>query len=142
MTTYTGLNEALRLVIGAQNDLTEAVALLGSARNWGIFDLLGGGLITSLIKHGKLDDAANYVQAARCKLESARRALNVGADAIDFDLEAIGGFARFFDIASSSFLADLWVQGQIADRREQIEIMLAKVKNLRRALETAASCAR
>lgn len=137
MASYTGLNEALRLVVGAQNDLTEALARLGSARNWGIVDLLGGGLVTSLIKHGKLDDAASCVQAARCKLESARRALNAGQGAIDFELGEIGGFAKFFDVVSDSFLADVWVQGQIADRRREVEIMLAKVKSLRRALESA-----
>lgn len=129
------LNEALELVVQAQNCLEEALDRLESAGGWGLFDLLGGGLITSLIKHGKLSDAEELVRSAQCKLESARRLLNAGE--VDFDLDAgqIGGFAKFFDILGDSFLADLWVQGQIAERREAVEALLAKVKNLRRALE-------
>ena len=31
---------------------------LGSARNWGIFDMLGGGFISDLVKHSKMNDAS------------------------------------------------------------------------------------
>lgn len=129
------LNEALELVVRAQNCLEEALDRLESAGGWGLFDLLGGGLITSLIKHGKLSDAEELVRSAQCKLESARRLLNAGEADFDLDAGQIGGFAKFFDILGDSFLADLWVQGQIAERREAVEALLAKVKNLRRALE-------
>ena len=30
---------------------------LSSARNWGVVDLLGGGLISGLMKHSKLENA-------------------------------------------------------------------------------------
>ena len=52
MTNQTGLDEAIRLVAGAQDDLEEAQEKLSSARNWGLFDIFAGGLITSLVKHG------------------------------------------------------------------------------------------
>ena len=129
------LNEALELVVRAQSCLEEALDKLESAGSWGIFDLLGGGLITSLIKHGKLDDAGQLVRSAQYKLESARRLLQAGEADFGLDAGEIGGCAKFFDILGDSFLADLWVQGQIAERREAVEVLLAKVNNLRRALE-------
>ena len=137
MRNQTGLDEAIRLVAGAQSDLEEAQEKLSSARNWGLFDLFAGGLITSLVKHGKIDDAARCVQSAKYKLESAGRALNAGEGAIDAQLDGIDGFTKFFDVVSDSFLADLWVQGEIADRRRAVEGMLAKVRALRRSLENA-----
>ena len=137
MRNHTGIDEALRLVVGAENDLMDALDRLGSARNWGLFDIFAGGLISSLIKHGKIDDAQRDVQSAKYKLESARRVLNAGEGAIDVDLDGIDGFTKFFDIATDSFLADLWVQGEIADRRRAVEGMLAKVRALRRSLENA-----
>ena len=137
MRNHTGIDEALRLVVGAENDLMDALDRLGSARNWGLFDIFAGGLISSLIKHGKIDDAQRDVQSAKYKLESARRVLNAGEGAIEVDLDGIDGFTKFFDIATDSFLADLWVQGEIADRRRAVEGMLAKVRALRRSLENA-----
>lgn len=137
MRNHTGIDEALRLVVGAENDLMDALDRLGSARNWGLFDIFAGGLISSLIKHGKIDDAQRDVQSAKYKLESARRVLNAGEGAIDVNLDGIDGFTKFFDIATDNFLADLWVQGQIADRRRAVEGMLAKVRALRRSLENA-----
>ena len=137
MRNQTGLDEAIRLVAGAQSDLEEAQEKLSSARNWGLFDLFAGGLITSLVKHGKIDDAAQCVQSAKYKLESAGRALNAGEGAIDAQLDGIDGFTKFFDVVSDSFLADLWVQGEIADRRRAVEGMLARVRALRRSMEIA-----
>ncbi len=137
MRNQTGLDEAIRLVAGAQSDLEEAQEKLSSARNWGLFDIFAGGLITSLVKHGKIDDAARCVQSAKYKLESAGRVLNAGPGAIDAQLDGIDGFTKFFDVVSDSFLADLWVQGEIADRRRAVEGMLAKVRALRRSLENA-----
>ena len=137
MTNQTGLDEAIRLVAGAQDDLEEAQEKLSSARSWGLFDIFAGGLITSLVKHGKIDDATQCVQSAKYKLESAGRVLNAGEGAIDAQLDGIDGFTKFFDVVSDSFLADLWVQGEIADRRRAVEGMLAKVRALRRSLENA-----
>ena len=36
--------------------LRRAEKALGSAKNWGLFDLLGGGLFADLMKHGKIKD--------------------------------------------------------------------------------------
>ena len=77
------------------------------------------------------------MQSAKYKLESTRRALNAGEGAIDVQMDGIDGFTKFFDIVSDNFLADLWVQGEIADRRRAVEGMLAKVRALRRSLENA-----
>ena len=34
---------------------------LGSARNWGIWDMLGGGFFTDMMKHSKISEASSYI---------------------------------------------------------------------------------
>ena len=74
------INDALYIVDQILPLLVEAKAHFKSARNWGFFDILGGGFITDLIKHSKLGNAANImnrinyllmdlpVYVLRCKL--------------------------------------------------------------------------
>ena len=38
---------------GRPRAFTQASDKLGSARNWGIFDMLGGGFISDFVKHPK-----------------------------------------------------------------------------------------
>ena len=55
-------NKALQSLYAAQNDLN-------SAKNWGIVDLLGGGMITSLIKHSKMNNAQSHMEQAKYDLQ-------------------------------------------------------------------------
>ena len=49
--------------------LNAALKELESAKNWGIFDLLGGGMFTSIIKRGHLNDVETESTLAREKAE-------------------------------------------------------------------------
>ena len=48
------VNQAINLTDQLISELDQAERQLASARNWGFLDVLGGGLITDLIKHSKL----------------------------------------------------------------------------------------
>ena len=48
------INKAINITDQLINCLDDAERQLSSARNWGFLDILGGGLITDLIKHSKL----------------------------------------------------------------------------------------
>ena len=41
---------------------------LNSASNWGIFDMFGGGLFSAIMKHSKMDDAQQLMEAAKTDL--------------------------------------------------------------------------
>ena len=51
------VNKAIDLTNQLISCLDDAERQLSSARNWGFLDILGGGLITDLIKHSKLNNA-------------------------------------------------------------------------------------
>lgn len=37
---------------------------LRSARNWGIFDMLGGGFLTGMVKHSRIREASSQMEDA------------------------------------------------------------------------------
>ena len=128
MTTYNreAVNKALPMVREAAYQLERAQDKLDSARNWGIFDILGGGLISSLIKHSRLSDAQACIQQAQTDLDAFRRELE---DVHVPDLQ-IGGFLTFADFFFDGFLADFTVQSRIDEAIVQLESACRQVEEL------------
>ena len=124
------VREARAAGIRALNSLRKAEKHLDSARTWGIFDLLGGGLITSLVKHSKLDDARSDIEQARYDLEDFCEELQ-DVDLPDVHIDELLTFADFF---FDGFLADLMVQSRINDAREKLEDACQQVEDVLRQL--------
>ena len=108
---------------------------MGSARNWGIFDMLGGGFISDLVKHSKMNDASALMEQAKSDIQRFQRELRDVQVSLDLRME-IGSFLSFADFFLDGLVADYMVQSKIADAREQvddaisrIETILADVKN-------------
>ena len=124
------IRQARQAGIRAHNSLRQAQRKLSSARGWGIFDLLGGGTVASLIKHYKLNDAQADMERARDDLAAFSRELR------DVDMPGVdvGPFLTFADVFFDSFLADLMVQSRISDARIQIDRACARVEDILRRL--------
>ncbi len=127
------VREARAAGIRALNSLRKAEKHLDSARTWGIFDLLGGGLITSLVKHSKLDDARNDIEQARYDLEDFCEELQ-DVDLPDVHIDELLTFADFF---FDGFLADFMVQRRINEARDQLERASRQVEDILRQLPNA-----
>lgn len=56
------LQEAIAAGDAVLKELAQVIASLKSASNWGVWDLLGGGLLAGLVKHSRLDDARSAAQ--------------------------------------------------------------------------------
>lgn len=126
----TGL---LKLTQQARRQLLAAQQSLGSARNWGIVDILGGGLVTNLIKHGKLGGAMRAIEQVRPILREIGDTLPQVA--VDADLSSgIGDFAAFADFFFDGVFADVYVQSRISDLRWQVEQTLEKLEDAASAL--------
>lgn len=114
----------------ALDSLYEAQNQLRKARNWGIYDLLGGGFFSTLIKHSKIDNARTCIEKAKYDLQRFSDELRDVSYNLDID---IGGFLTFFDIMDS-FFADLLVQSKIADASRKIDEAINKVQEILRSL--------
>ena len=67
------IDEAIRAGDKALISLRLAQEKLSSAKNWGILDILGGGLITNMVKHSKINDASSYLREAKDSLRVFQR---------------------------------------------------------------------
>lgn len=110
----------------ALSSLREAQRQLRSARNWGLYDIIGGGFLSSMIKHAKLDNARDCIQRAKYDLNCFNRELQDCAMHLDID---VGGFLTFFDLMDS-FFVDLMVQSRISDAASRVEDAIGKVEEI------------
>ena len=128
------INEALLAVREALRYLNEAADCLNSAGNWGIVDLLGGGLLTTFIKRSKMKDADELVQQARSALKRFQKELTDVENIPEFRIET-GDFLTFADYFFDGIVADWLVQSKINDSRRQVENAIIKVNYIMEQLE-------
>lgn len=102
---------------------------LHSARNWGIFDLLGGGMLVNMMKHSRISKASAMLEDAKRNLLIFQRELKDVAVPMDIRVE-IGSFLSFADFFFDGLVADYLVQSKIADAREQVEDAIMQVERL------------
>ena len=121
------VDEALTAGNEAQAALHSAADLLSSARSWSAYDTFaGGGLISSVVKHDRLDQAGATMRQADAQLARFTREL------ADVDLNGVGpvgvsGTLRGFDILFDNIISDLMVRSRILDAAERVDQASARV---------------
>ncbi len=109
---------------------------LDSADGWSTYDLLGGGILADLAKHGAIDEAQDRIESLQRQLRSFKTELtDVQIDAtITID---IGDMLKFADYFFDGFFVDCEVKGRIKDSvkqvestKEKIETMLCRLENM------------
>lgn len=131
------LKEAVQAGHAVLYDLEQARDYLQSARNWGTYDMLGGGMMSTYLKHGKIDEAMDYIHDAQRSLSRFGKELQDVQMNLSIEID-IGSFLRFSDYFFDGFIADWMVQGRIKDTLNQVEDKLDAVKDVVRHLETEA----
>ena len=103
--------------------LENAREKLQGAKNWGIFDMLGGGFFTDMVKHSKMSDATAYMEDAKNQLLVFQRELRDVQVPLD-----ISSFLNFADFFFDGIVADYLVQKKINDAREQVDDAIMRVR--------------
>lgn len=114
------MQEAITAGEKALDSLFGARERLKSARGFGMFDLLGGGFFTDLLKHNKMNEAVRCMEEAKENLKIFQRELSDLCLSVDLRME-VGGFLSFADFFFDGLVADYLVQSKIASAREQVE---------------------
>ncbi len=127
------LREAIAAADSAMESLERARRGLNSARNWGIYDILGGGFLSGMIKRGKMRSAGEEMEDARRQLMRFRRELEDVDQLIDPGI-ANFDFIAFGDLFLDGFLFDLLAQGKINEAREKVDRAIAEVRRVRQRL--------
>ena len=121
--------EAIQAGERALESLKRAGNELNSARNWGIVDMFGGGLVTDIFKHSKMNRAVQYMEEARRDLRIFQRELKDVHVPMEFRME-VGSFLSFADFFFDGIVADYLVQSKIAEARAQVEDAQSRVQYL------------
>lgn len=92
--------------------IDDSLKLLSSAKGWGIFDILGGGFLTSLIKRNKIAKINDNIRNLRYQLEKTQKELRDIDQMVDIEIP--DGFAsNFFDIAFDNVFTDISTQSKL-----------------------------
>lgn len=129
------VNEAILAGSRALTSLRQAKESLDSAGNWGILDMLGGGLISTFVKHSKMNDAESLVEQARRDLKRFQQELKDVDTIADFHIET-GDFLAFADYFFDGLIADWLMQSRINDAKRQVDSAIQNVEEILRRLRS------
>lgn len=116
------IREIKEAISAGKRALSQAESILEElehAENWGTWDLLGGGFVADLAKHGHLDDAQDKVEQLQIYLRQFQTELNdikMGGQ-LKVNIE---GFLRFADYFFDGLFADWTVLKRIGNSKEQV----------------------
>ncbi len=120
-------NRALRSLKSAQDNLR-------SAKNWGIWDMFGGGFFSTMVKHSKMDQAKQNMEQAKYDLRNFSRELNDVNMTCHLDIET-GDFLSFADWFFDGFVVDWMVQDRIRQASGQVDEAIRRVEAILRQLQ-------
>lgn len=114
----------------AQSGLARVTELLQSARNWGAWDMLGGGFFSTMVKHSRIDAAQAELQAVRHDLDVFRRELADVGSFVNLPSIDLSGFARFADYFFDNFFVDWAIQNRIGEAHRKVDEARRQVDHL------------
>ncbi len=138
---YRELKEAMAAGERTMRQTRAVKQLLSEAKNWGRWDMAGGGLFSTMMKHDKLKEAQVNMEQLQISLGRFRTELK------DVDIEAelswrISEFECVADYIFDCWLIDWEIQDKIQDARDrisdlesQIAVMSKRLRQVDRELD-------
>lgn len=127
------IREAIEAGERALQSLRNAESQLSTARGLGIWDMLGGGIFATWMKHSKLEDAQQSMQQANWDLERFRKELEDVEVPLEIKVE-VGKFLTFADFFFDGIVADIMVQNKIKEAGEQVQHAVYHVESIIKTL--------
>ncbi|MGQ8871567.1 hypothetical protein [Paenibacillus sp. TSA_86.1] len=128
------LNEAFREGEYLVYALERAEKALESAGNWGIYDMMGGGVLSTHIKRSRMDDAQVAIIDASKRLRRFQKELEDVEMAVRADLN-LGGLLSFADYFFDNFFVDWMIQDKIRSAEKQVRHGLSMVRQTIQVLQ-------
>ncbi len=126
------IEEAIQAADNALYHLDNARVYLNKASNWGIVDILGGGMISGILKHSRMGDAEREIEEARFALQRFSKELR---DVSGYSSIHIDEFITFADFIFDGIVMDVIAQSKIADAKRQCDEAIRQVSQIRRELQ-------
>lgn len=129
------LKEAIKAGDAVLAGLDGVVDSLRSARNWGTFDMLGGGLIATAVKHSRIDRARESVHRVQQSMRVFQRELADVGSRTDIEID-IGSFATFADYFFDGLIVDWVVQSRIGRSLDDAVRAADRIRGVVRELQS------
>lgn len=129
------LQEAVAAGKAVLSALDRAAERLGSAQNWGTYDMLGGGMIATSVKHRRIDEARSSIHTAQNRLRRFQSELKDVQKDVRIQID-IGGMLTFADYFFDGFITDWIVQGKIKESLGHVRDKRSKIGRIVSGLET------
>ncbi|MEA5016873.1 MAG: hypothetical protein VB099_20185 [Candidatus Limiplasma sp.] len=131
---HTEITEAVQAADRALNHLRSAKDCLNSAGNWGLADMLGGKLLTTFMKHRKMNDAERELTLARDAMRSFARELRDVNGAVEIEIR-VDDFLSFADYFFDGLIVDWMMQSRISAAKKQVADAIDQVQTMRATLQ-------
>jgi len=122
------ISEAISTGKAALSSAESVLKSLGSANNMATWDMIGGGMVSDLLKHRNLDRAQHLTRQLKHHLDSFKAELSD----VSFDAEirvSIDGFIRFADYFFDGILVDWAVKDRIHRSISEIRQIQSSIKS-------------
>lgn len=125
------VKEAISAGDNAADILSDLINTLDSAKDLGTLDLLGGGTLTTMAKHSKIDEARRITSDASYNIEKFSKELSdiTLLSNINLDIK-ISSFDTFADYFFDGLFADWSVQSKINDSLNNVQDTLGNIRQI------------
>jgi hypothetical protein len=114
--------------------LQQARELLDKARSWGTFDIVAGGLLSTMVKHSRMNEAQRELNEAKKALQVFSSQLRALDYAREITLDT-GDFLGVADYIFDSLITDFMMQSRIREAQEKLDQTILQVLQMREDLE-------
>lgn len=132
------ITEAIAAGKGVTSGLEQVISSLESAGDWGLWDMFGGGILSTVIKHSRIDEARAGVDDVQARMSRFNRELADVQRQVDIQID-IGELASFADFFFDGLITDWIVQSRIEDslgRSKQAKDIVARAVHGLEELQT------
>ena len=132
------IEEAILVGQSALQALEEVEKTLESARNWGIWDMLGGGFISSMIKHSRIDKAQEKMVYATRQIERFNKEIGEVKSCSGIQM-SFDGLIKGMDYFLDSFVVDFMIQHEVKQKQNQVAQLKQQIQDAVHQLQCAKS---
>ncbi|MBN1820797.1 MAG: hypothetical protein JW833_08770 [Prolixibacteraceae bacterium] len=121
------IEEAVSAGEKAYHGINKTISYMSKAKGWGTFDVLGGGMIATAVKHSHIDQAKSEIQQVQYLLKRFVHELKDVKMNMDQEMVAdFGGFNKVADFFFDNLIFDWVVQSRIHKTLDNLNA--AKIK--------------
>jgi chromosome segregation ATPase len=131
--------EAIAAGQEAHQAVNQVLQNLKSAQGWGAWDMLGGGLLATAVKHNRIDDARKAAYEVQEALRRFQRELADVEQSAKFIVEDISSFETFADFFFDGLIIDWVVQAHIDRSLDNTRATAGRLDDLLAQLEKHAA---